>query len=78
MKRSDAIIDRFGGLSALARALGHKHVTTVQGWKLRGVIPAQRQQEVLDAALRLGIELAPVDFFESADLAREQREERSA
>jgi len=44
--RAAQVIDRFGGVSALARALGHKWPTTVQGWKTRGVIPAGQQQKI--------------------------------
>ena len=72
------IIDSFGGLTALSRALGHKHVTTVQGWKQRGIIPAHRQQEVLNAARRLGIDMSPADFFEAAEAESERNEERAA
>lgn len=57
------IIDRFGGLSALARLLGHKHPTTVQGWKERGFIPAKHQAAVLAKAREIGVELTPDDFF---------------
>jgi hypothetical protein len=64
--RAAQIIDRFGGVSALARALGHKWPTTVQGWKTRGVIPAGQQQKILDAARKSGIGLVPADFFEAA------------
>jgi hypothetical protein len=66
------IIELFGGVSALARALGHKWPTTVQGWKNRGIIPAHAQQDVLDAAKREGINLTPADFFARTDqLSRE-------
>ena len=64
MTQTERIISRFGGMTALARALGHRHPTTVQGWKVRGYVPAHRQQEVLDAAHRVGIPLGPSDFFE--------------
>ena len=67
MNQAERIIERFGGLSALARTLGHKHATTVQGWKERGYVPARQQAEVLEAAKREGIDLDPADFFESSD-----------
>lgn len=67
----DAIIEKFGGLTPLSRALGHKHVSTVQGWKDRGVIPARRQPEVLAAAERLGIAMSYRDFFETTGEAPE-------
>ena len=65
MTQAEHIIDKFGSMAALAAALGHRHPTTVQGWKQRGFIPARRHQEVLDAAKQHGIELAPDDFFEN-------------
>lgn len=67
MNQAERIIEKFGGLSALARALAHKHVTTVQGWKERGFVPARRQADVLKAAERENINLGPDDFFEPPD-----------
>lgn len=63
MSQSEQIIAKFGGITALSRALGHKHPSTVQGWKERGFIPANRQEEVLGKAREAGVELAPEDFF---------------
>ena len=60
-----SIIAKFGGMSALARSLGHRNPTTVQGWKQRGFIPARRQSEVLEAARAGGIELSPAEFLEA-------------
>jgi hypothetical protein len=56
------VIEKFGGLSRLARALGHKNPTTVQGWQDSGFIPAHRMAEVLAAAKREGIELRPEEL----------------
>lgn len=42
----DALVRRFGGLTAMARALGHAHPTTVQGWRERGAIPRWRIYEI--------------------------------
>ena len=64
MTPAQRIIASFGGVTALARALGHRSPTTVQGWKQRGLIPARRQQQVLDIAQALGISLTPGDFFD--------------
>lgn len=58
-----AIIEKFGGLTALARALGHKHPTTVQGWKDRGLVPSHQIPLVIAAGRERGIELTPADFF---------------
>lgn len=67
---ADAIIEKFGGLTGLAKALGHKHPTTVQGWRRRGLIPAQQQAKVLEAARKKGIALGPSDFFDDASPER--------
>ncbi len=42
----DRLVQCFGGLSGMARALGHAHVSTVQGWKSRGSIPRWRIYEI--------------------------------
>jgi TorA maturation chaperone TorD len=65
----DAVIDSFGGLSRLARALGHTHVTTVQGWKDRGAIPLKHHARILDAAQRLGIQLRRYDLLDEISVA---------
>ena len=64
MKPSERIVDLFGGIHAMARSLGHKYPSTVQGWRERGYIPARRMDEVLRAAVRMGIDLTPADFLE--------------
>jgi len=66
MTQVENIIERFGGMTALARALGHKNPTTVQGWKVRGIIPARQQRELLDLAKRANVPLEPADFFADA------------
>lgn len=71
MTPAENIIARFGGLTALAKRLGHRNPTTVQGWKDRGVIPARRQLELLEIAKRDGIALAPEDFFRVSESAVE-------
>lgn len=60
--QAQRIIDKFGGLAALARALGHANPTTVQGWKERGVIPPKHHQAVWNAAKSAGIPIAITDF----------------
>lgn len=52
-----ACIQAFGGTSALARALGHKNPTTVDGWRKAGRFPAWRHAEIQGAADRLKIAL---------------------
>ena len=41
----------------MAKALDHKHPTTVQGWKKSGRIPSWRVHEVLKAAEANNIKL---------------------
>lgn len=55
MNQADAIIQVFGGLTKTARALGHKHCTTVQGWRKSGNIPDWRKGEILQAADQAGV-----------------------
>lgn len=65
----DAVIESFGGLSRLAKALGHSHVTTVQGWRDRGAIPVKHHACILDAARTLGIPLNRNDLLDDLPLA---------
>ncbi|MBN2752619.1 MAG: hypothetical protein JXQ84_07910 [Rhodospirillaceae bacterium] len=45
-ERVKRLVKVFGGISAMARALGHAHPSTVQGWKERGAIPRWRYYEI--------------------------------
>lgn len=56
------IIETFGGVRPLARAIG-RPVSTVQSWKDRGSIPDDHKSAVLITANELGIPLVPADFF---------------
>ena len=51
------IIDRFGGIRPMSTKTGIP-VTTIQGWKQRNAIPANRRNELVEAANRNGINLA--------------------
>ena len=75
---AERIIEKFGGLTALANALGHRYPTTVQGWKERGSIPSKRQGEVLAAARRLNVPVSPADFIEVAAEPTEPAEGEAA
>jgi hypothetical protein len=55
------VIQRFGGIRPMAQKLGVP-VSTVQGWKERGAIPANRREEVLAAADRHNIVWEPGDL----------------
>ena len=61
---AERIIEKFGGLTPLAKALGHKNISTVQGWKERGIIPALQQPNVMSAGKQMNIPIHPADFFE--------------
>lgn len=60
-------ITKLGGIPAVARGLGHRNVTTVQGWWDRDTIPARRQPEVLGLAVALGLPLDPVEIIPGQD-----------
>src|SRR5579859_4589619 len=55
------IIDRFGGIRPMATKLAVP-VTTVQGWKKRGIIPQVRHADILAAAAREGIAIDPAEL----------------
>ena len=64
MKPAERIIEKFGGVTAMSRALDHRNPSTVQGWKKRGYIPGSRHSKVRATAKRLDIALKLDDFFE--------------
>ncbi len=55
------IIDRFGGIRPMATKLAVP-VTTVQGWKKRGIVPQARHADILAAAARETIAIDPADL----------------
>ncbi|MDH3593294.1 MAG: uroporphyrinogen-III synthase [Rhodospirillales bacterium] len=59
--RAQTVISAFGGIRPMAHNLGVA-VSTVQGWKERGAIPANRQAQVLAAADAAGIEIDEAVF----------------
>ena len=68
-----AIIERFGGQTALAKLLG-KGQSTVGYWAKSGVIPVRWHGPLLDLALQRGVPLSPHDFVAVAS----QQESRLA
>lgn len=50
------LIERFGGIRPMAKKMGAA-VTTVQGWKKRGTIPASRTEEIIRAGEKYDIKL---------------------
>jgi hypothetical protein len=57
------IIERFGGLSAFASALGVP-TSTAYSWKDKNYIPPWRQPKVMELALERSIDLSATDFPE--------------
>jgi hypothetical protein len=57
----DLIINRFGGLRPMARKM-NVHASTIQGWKKRGMIPAERMNEFLKAAKDNNISLDGINI----------------
>lgn len=55
------MIDSFGGLTKMARAIDCP-VSTVQGWKERGKIPQDRWLPIIEAGRPSDIELTFDDF----------------
>lgn len=60
-----AIIERFGGQTALAKLLGRGQ-STIGYWAKSGVIPAKWHGPLLDLALQRGVPLSPHDFLAGA------------
>lgn len=54
---AEQIIERFGGIRPMATKMDVP-VTTVQGWKKRNVIPANRRGDVVNAAARHNIDVS--------------------
>ena len=63
LENAAQIIERFGGIRPMATKVSIA-VTTIQGWKKRGVIPANRVEAVLNAAKTHNINIA--DLLASA------------
>lgn len=62
MSYVDSIVEKFGGVRSMARAVG-KPPSTVASWKERGAIPDGHKLHILEAAGRQQIHLTPEDFF---------------
>lgn len=59
LDKAETIIERFGGIRPMASKMAIP-VTTVQGWKKRGVIPGNRRAEIVLAAAQHQIDLSDV------------------
>lgn len=76
---ADKVVAAFGGIRPMAHKLGMP-VTTVQGWKKRGAIPAQRHEAIRAAAREHDIALDDAALVASAapDVADSQAPRPSA
>jgi hypothetical protein len=68
LENAEIIIERFGGIRPMASKI-NVAVTTIQGWKKRGVIPENRYKIVTAAAAKHNIDLS--DLVETAGRANE-------
>lgn len=59
LTNASEIIERFGGIRPMAAKIDTP-VTTVQGWKKRDVIPANRRDQIMSAAADHNIDLSDV------------------
>lgn len=66
MNAAEHIIETLGGTRKAAALLGLP-ASTVQSWKVAGVIPPRRQRAVLDVAKAAGVELKAEDFIPRAE-----------
>jgi len=56
IQNAEAIIESFGGIRPMSREI-NVPVTTIQGWKKRGVIPGGRRSDIEKAAQKMGVNL---------------------
>ena len=61
--QASKIIDAFGGVYPMHRALGHANHTTVMGWKQRGVIPQVHHPQIWELVQAGGLDIKPEDFL---------------
>jgi hypothetical protein len=73
MRAVDRVVNRFGGQTALASAIG-KAQTTVAYWVKSGNIPRKWRKQILEAAVAGGIELGEQDFNEPSTLVLPSQE----
>jgi len=63
------IVNKFGGASAMSRALGHNHSTVVRAWLNAGHIHPKHHNKIIQVAFDLSIAgkrhvgLSPMDFL---------------
>ena len=75
IENAGEIIERFGGIRPMSGKIDVP-VTTIQGWKKRGVIPASRRDLIMQAAQENGIDLSAfLDTLADAPPANENGQE---
>ena len=74
---AEHVIDKFGGLTKLARALGLT-VSTVQGWKKRGKIPQEHWLAIMAVAKANALDLTLSDFIPGVPAEMAAHPERAA
>lgn len=62
MNHISKIIEKFGGLSAMALCTGFPK-TTILSWEDRASMPDRHKERVLEAATSNGVALTKEDFF---------------
>ncbi|MDB5349327.1 MAG: hypothetical protein JWN86_574 [Planctomycetota bacterium] len=67
MNSAEIIIQKFGGLTPLAKLIG-KGPTTVQYWAKAGAIPAKWHNKLLGLAQANAIDLSPSDFLPAQEI----------
>ncbi len=76
LENAEEIIEKFGGIRPMAAKTGVA-VTTIQGWKKRGVIPGARMESILEAASEHDVDLSGlVDGAASLETADEEPEQK--
>ena len=58
----DLAINRFGGVRALARAIG-RDPAAISRWKKTGVVPTSVQRRILEAAWDRGMDITAHDMI---------------
>ena len=64
----DLVIDLFGGVRKLARAIG-RDPAAVSRWKRLGVVPTSVQKKILETAWDQGIEVTAHDIIFGRDIS---------
>lgn len=78
MTPAERIIGKFESARELARRLGHANHTTVQGWRVRGLIPIRHAAAIMAVSTDLKDPVVPTDFLPSFECAASPKPEIAA